>query len=123
MKQYMLSVHHDGSDLEATIPMDPAEMQALYESVDAFNQELAAAGADVFGCGLMPPETATVVKVADGETLLTDGPYAETKEFLGGFWIIKCPDLDAALAWATKAATALDGGPVEVRPLQEETED
>jgi hypothetical protein len=123
MKQYMLSVHHDGSDLGATIPMDPAEMQALYESVDAFNQALKAADAEVFGCGLMPPETATVVRTADGETLLTDGPYAETKEFLGGFWIIKCEDLDAALAWATKAADALRGGPVEVRPLQEEAPD
>lgn len=122
MKQYMLSVHHDGSDLDATIPEDPEEMEALYRSVGEFNAALQEVDAMVFGCGLHPPETATVVRVEDGETLLTDGPFAETKEFLGGFWIIKCDDLDAALAWAAKAAVALQGGPVEVRPLQEDAE-
>ena len=123
MKQYMLSVHHDGDFYDDGPQMDPAEVQAMYEGVARFNDEAIAADAMVFGGGLMPPETATVVRTEGGEVLLTDGPYAETKEFLGGFWILKCPDLDAALEWARKAADALQGGPVEVRPLQEETED
>ena len=118
------AVHHDGDFYaDDAPPMDPAEMQAMYEGVAAFNDEAIAADAMVFGAGLMPPDTATVVRTEGGEMLLTDGPYAETKEFLGGFWIIKATDLDAALEWARKAADALQGGPVEVRPLQEETED
>lgn len=120
MQQYMLSVHHDGSDLDATIPTDSEEMAALHRSVGAFNEELMAADAMVFGGGLNPPETATTVRITDGEALLTDGPFAETKEFLGGFWVIKAADLDAALVWAKKAAAALQGGPVELRPFQEE---
>ncbi|HEV7719980.1 MAG TPA: YciI family protein [Iamia sp.] len=122
MKQYMLSVHHDPA-AEAEAPeMTPAEMQAMYEGVAAFNQEAIAADAMVFGCGLFPPDTCTTVRTEGGEMLLTDGPFAETKEYLGGFWIIKCDDLDAALEWARKAADALSGGPVEVRPLQEDAE-
>jgi hypothetical protein len=122
MKQYMLSVHHDAEfDYEAA-DMSPEEMQAMYEGVAKWNEEALAADVMVFGGGLMPPETATVVRTESGEMLLTDGPYAETKEFLGGFWIIKCEDLDVALEWARKAADALQGGPVEVRPLQEEVD-
>lgn len=122
MKQYMLSVHHDSQDDFDGADMSPEEMQAMYQGVAAFNEEAIGAGAMVFGGGLMPPETATVVRTESGEMLLTDGPYAETKEFLGGFWIIKCDDLDGALEWARKAADALQGGPVEVRPLQEEVD-
>ena len=122
MKQYMLSVHHD-ADFDYEAPeMTPEEMQAMYEGVNAWNEEATAADVMVFGGGLMPPETATVVRTEAGEVLLTDGPYAETKEVLGGFWIIKCEDLDTALEWARKAAVALQGGPVEVRPLQEEVD-
>ena len=73
-------------------------MQQAYKDVDAFNAELQAAGAWVFGGGLHPADTATVVRVKDGEVLTTDGPFAETKEQLGGFWVIEAPDLDAALA-------------------------
>ncbi len=123
MKQYMLSVHHDPDFYEADAPpMGPEEMQAMYEGVARWNEEAMAADVMVFGGGLMPPDTATVVRTEGDEMLLTDGPYAETKEFLGGFWIIKCEDLDAALEWARKAAIALQGGPVEVRPLQEEVD-
>ena len=123
MKQYMLSVHHDPDFYEGDAPeMSPEEMQAMYDGVAAFNEEAIAAGAMVFGGGLMPPDTATVVRTENGEMLLTDGPYAETKEFLGGFWVFKCEDLDAALEWARKAADALQGGPIEVRPLQEEVD-
>ena len=114
MNQYLLSVH--GVDGQ---PPPPAEVMAkMYADVDAFNRELMAAGAWLFGGGLHPPSSATVVRVKDGQALLTDGPFLEAKEHLGGFWIIKAPDLDAALAWARKGAVACQG-PVEVRPFQE----
>jgi hypothetical protein len=80
------------------------------------------AGAWVFAGGLHPPSTATVVRVKDGDALTTDGPFAEGKEHIGGFWVVKAADLDAALAWAVKAAQAC-ADPVEVRPFQEELED
>jgi hypothetical protein len=75
------------------------------------------AGAWVFAAGLQPASSATVVRSSGGEVSMTDGPYAETKEQMGGFWVIEAPDLDAALAWAGKAATA-SGETVEVRPAQ-----
>jgi len=117
MKQYMLSVHlvEDG-----TPPPPPEAAQRTYDRVDAFNSEVQAAGAWVFAGGLHPPSTATVVRVADGEVLMTDGPFAEGKEHIGGFWVIKAEDLDAALAWAVKATEAC-AAPVEVRPFQNET--
>ena len=100
MKQYMLSVHSaEGQQLPS-----PEEVQQTYADVDAFNAELRAEGAWVFGGGLHPPASATVVRVQGGEVLTIDGPFAETKEHLGGFWVIKAADLDAALAWAAKAA-------------------
>ena len=113
MTQYLLAVHN----VEGEVPSDD-EMQRAYRAVDLFNGELQAAGAWVFAGGLHPADTATVVRVANGEVLTTDGPFAETKEQLGGFWIITAPDLDAALAWAAQGATAC-GAPVEVRPFQE----
>jgi hypothetical protein len=94
-------------------------MQRAYEAVDEFNAELQAQGAWVFAGGLHPADVATVVRIKDGDVLTTDGPFAETKEQLGGFWIIKAADLDAALGWAAKGAAAC-GGPVEVRPFQDE---
>jgi hypothetical protein len=89
--------------------------------VDAVNDELKAQGAWVFAGGLHPANTATVVKAQDGEIVTTDGPFAETKEQLGGFWVIEARDLDAALAWAAKATVACQA-PVEVRPFQDEPE-
>lgn len=91
--------------------------------LDALNAELKAAGAWVFTAGLHPPETATVVRVKDGELLTTDGPYIEGKEHIGGFTVIDAPDLDAALAWARKLSQVLTldghttGLAVEVRPF------
>ncbi len=114
MKQYLLSVHM----VEGQAPPAPEEMQPRYDSVDAFNRELQDKGAWVFAGGLHPPDTATVVSIKDGEVLTTDGPFAETKEQLGGFWIVEAEDLDAALAWAEKGSQAC-GAPVEVRPFQE----
>ena len=115
MKQYLMAVYMvEGADL----PPDE-DMQQAYKDVEVFNAELQAKGTWVFAGGLHPADTATVVRSEGGETLTTDGPFAETKEQLGGFWVIKCDDLDAALAWAAKASTACRA-PVEVRPFQEE---
>jgi hypothetical protein len=118
MTQYMLSVHHTGPD-DPAFHMSPEDMQATFEAVDAVNTELQSTGAWVFGGGLEMPDTATTVRAHQGETLMTDGPFAETKEFLGGFWVIEAPDLDAALKWAEKASAACRGA-VEVRPFQAE---
>lgn len=94
----------------------------MYKQVDAYNADLQASGAWVFAGGLHPADTATVVRVTDGEVVTTDGPFAETKEQLGGFWVVKAPDLDAALALAAKGSEAC-GAPVEVRPFQDEADD
>jgi hypothetical protein len=117
MKQYMLSVH--GTQGEALPP--PEVMQQMFDDVEKVNQEMRAAGAWVFGGGLTDPSDATVVRVEGGRTLTTDGPYVETKEQLGGFWVIRAENLDEALAWAEKATAACQG-PVEVRPFQDEPE-
>ncbi len=90
--------------------------------VGALNDELQAAGAWVFAGGLHPSSTATVVQADGGDVLVTDGPFVEGKEHIGGVWVIKAPDLDAALAWARKATRACTV-PIEVRPFQEEVPD
>jgi hypothetical protein len=115
MKQYMLAVHY--VDGEPATP--PEDMEKAFAQVDAFNTEVQEAGAWVFGGGLHEPSSATVVRVQDGEVLTTDGPFAESKEQIGGFWVIQATDLDAALAWAARAAEACMA-PVEVRPFQDE---
>jgi len=114
MPQYMLSVCHDGTEnFEA---MTPEEMQPIFESVDKFNDEVREAGKWVFAGGLGPRENATTVDNSQGQRSITDGPYSETKEYVGGFWIIESADLDEALDWALRGSQAC-GGPVEVRPL------
>ena len=113
MKQYLLGV-------QIVEGQEPAEsMEQTYKDVDVLNEEIKAAGAWVFAGGLHPADTATVVKAADGDVVTTDGPFAESKEQIGGFWVIEAPDLDAALAWAAKGSAACRG-PVEVRPFQDE---
>jgi hypothetical protein len=115
MTQYLLSVHLvEGEEA----PSEEA-MQKAYADVDTFNAKVQAAGAWVFGGGLHPADTATVVNATSGDVIVTDGPFAEAKEQLGGFWIIEAPDLDAAMKWATEASAAC-AGPVEVRPCQDE---
>src|SRR5688500_18431760 len=114
MLQYMMSVHDDEG---AIANLTPDDLQRMFTQVDAFNNELQAAGRWVFGGGLQPASTATVVRVDNGEAVLTDGPYLETKEYLGGYWVITAADLDEALEWGRKAAAACEG-PVEVRPFQ-----
>jgi hypothetical protein len=117
MKQYLLSVYHP-----ETAP--PADIDQIMKDVSALNEEIVAAGAWVFAGGLFPSSTATVVRLSSesGEVLTTDGPFVEGKEHIGGIWIIKALDLDAALAWARKATRACRI-PVEVRPFQEEVAD
>jgi hypothetical protein len=97
MSQYLLSVH--SVDGEARDPMSEEEMQQFMERVGVLEEEMKSAGAWLFGGALHEPDTATVVRVSDGEVLTTDGPFAESKEHLGGFYIIEADDLDAALAW------------------------
>jgi len=118
MAQYLLSVH--AYDADAPPPSDE-EMQQIYADVEAFNQELAAAGAELFAGGLLPPDEATVVREDNGQVVVTDGPYLESREHLGGFWIIRVADLDAALAWASKATRACHA-PVEVRRFEPDSE-
>jgi hypothetical protein len=117
MTQYLLSVYM----VEGQEPPPAEAMEQIYKDVDAVNQEIMDAGAWVFGGGLHPANTATVVQVKDTDVITTDGPFAETKEQLGGFWVIEAADLDAALAWAKKCTVACQG-PVEVRPFQDEPE-
>jgi hypothetical protein len=90
--------------------------------VDVVLREMKAAGAWVFNGALHPASTATVLRLQAGEILMTDGPYAEGKEHVGGVCIIKAPDLDAALDWGRRLARAITL-PIEVRPFQEESED
>jgi len=113
MTQYLVAVE---------IPVDYAPSEAenalIQHDVDVLNEELKAAGAMVFGGGLGPVHTATVLRAQDnGEVLMTDGPFLETKEQIGGFWVIDAADLDAALAWGRKAAAACRV-PIEVRPFE-----
>jgi hypothetical protein len=112
MAHYLLSVYTpaDGT------PPTPEELDAIMKEVATYNQELRDAGAWVFSGGLEAPETATVLRLQDGDVLITDGPFAEAKEYLGGFDIIDVPDLDAALEWGRKAARVI-GLPIEVRPF------
>jgi hypothetical protein len=117
MPQYLLSVHT--VEGEAREPMTDEEMQQSWAQVSALNEELQSTGAWVFGGALHQPDTATVVRMSDGEVLTTDGPFAEAKEHLGGFYVIEAEDLDAALAWASKATAAV-GKPIEVRPFRDE---
>lgn len=117
MPEYLMSVYGD----EATFAEQQANTELItrmYAQVDAFNDRLRESGSWVFAGGLHPTSTATVVRSQkDTDPVLTDGPYIEAKEQLGGFWIITAPDLDAAISWAMDASLACEG-PVEVRPFQ-----
>jgi hypothetical protein len=115
MTQYLLSIYQP--DRQAP----PEVMDRVARDLHVLNEELKAAGAWVFTGGLHAPSTATVVRLRDSDVITTDGPYAEGKEHIGGFWIIQAPDLDAALEWGRKAARATTL-PIEVRPFQDVTE-
>jgi hypothetical protein len=117
MTQYLLSAHSvDGEPRE---PMTDEQMQQVMAGVRALEEELKSAGAWLFGGRLHEPGTATVVRMSDGEMLTTDGPFAESREHLGGFYIIEAADLDAALAWASKVSGVVKA-PIEVRPFWDE---
>jgi hypothetical protein len=113
MKQYLLSIYQpDG-------PPPPREMlEPIMKNVYAVRNEMQAAGALVFTGGLHEASSATVLKVRNHEVLITDGPFVEGKEHLGGFSIINAPDLDAALEWGRKLAQATTL-PIEVRPFRD----
>ena len=111
MKLYLLSVYQPDGD-----PPPPEVLEPIMRKVHALREELQAAGAWVFSGGLHAPSTATVVRARDGDIVTTDGPYLEGKEHIGGFTVIKAPDLDAALEWGRKTATATTL-PIEVRPI------
>jgi hypothetical protein len=118
MNQYLLAVY----GVEGTPLPSPEVMQKMFADVDAFNQVVKQEGAWVFAGGLHPASSATVVRSKTAEEVLfTDGPFSEAKEQIGGFWIIKCKDLDAALKWARQASVAC-AQPVEVRPFQDPAE-
>ncbi|MFI7223966.1 YciI family protein [Nonomuraea angiospora] len=113
MKQYVLSMHQpDGP------PPPPEILDPIMRDLGAVEQEMREAGVWVFSGALQSPSDARVVRMRDGEPLTTDGPYVEGKEHIGGFTIIKAPDLDAALEWARKLAAAVALLPIEVREFQ-----
>lgn len=112
MKQYLLSIYQPDGD-----PPPPEVLEPIMRDLAAVNEELRAAGAWVFAAGLHEPGTATVLRLQNGEVLMTDGPYTEGKEHLGGFTVIQAEDLDEALEWGSKFARAITL-PIEVRPLQ-----
>jgi hypothetical protein len=111
MPQYLVAIHHpDGYD-------GSLEGEAMERDIDVLNEEMEAAGARIFAGGLSGDSSARSLRAQpDGKVLITDGPYLETKEHVGGFWILKAANLDEALAWGRKAVVACRA-PVEVRPF------
>ena len=117
MTKYMLTVHGTADD---PTEFDMEAMQPVFEAVDRYNQKAKDAGIWVFAGGLEPIEVSTTVDNTGAEPVVTDGPFAESKEWVGGFWVFELPDLDAALEWATEASKACEGK-VEIRPFQADT--
>jgi hypothetical protein len=113
VKQYLLSIYQPDGE-----PPPPEVLEPIMRDVHAVQREMKAAGVWVFTAGLHAADVSTVVRVQDGQPLITDGPFAEGKEHIGGFTIIEAPDLDAALAWGRKLAQATTL-PIEVRPVRE----
>ena len=114
MSRYLLSVHSVAGEVRG--PMSEEQMQQFMKQIGALEEEMKAAGAWVFSGRLHEPDTATVVRMSDGQVLTTDGPFAESKEHLGGFYIIEAEDIDAALAWASRVTGAIRA-PIEIRPF------
>jgi hypothetical protein len=116
MGQYLLSTYAVEGEVPGA-PMTPEEMQTFMKRVAALEAEMDASGTFVFGGALHGPDAATVVRSSDGNLVMTDGPFVESKEHIGGFYIINADDLDAALAWAGKVVGAINH-PIEVRPFR-----
>ena len=111
MTQYLVAIHHP-DDYEPSL-----EDEAMHRDIDVLNEEMIAAGVRLFVGGLRPASSAVSVRAQpDGKVLVTDGPYLETKEHIGGFWVLEAADLNEAVAWGRKAAVACRA-PVEVRPF------
>ena len=116
MSQYLLSTYVVEGEVRGA-PGTPEEMQTFMERVIALEAEMDASGTFVFGGALHGPDAATVVGMSDGDVVMTDGPFAESKEHIAGFYIINADDLDAALGWAGKVADATNH-PIEVSPFR-----
>jgi hypothetical protein len=114
--KYMLLLYGDETRWEN---MSPEEGEESMKAWGTYSQELVEAGAFVAGEGLTPTTAATTVRIKDGDVVHTDGPFAETREQLGGFYLLECPDLDAALGWAAKVPELAEVGSVEVRPVMD----
>ena len=114
MPHYMLSVHNREGETRPSMAAE--EMGASWQRIGRLERELKTAGAWVFSARLHDPDTATVVRISNGQVLMTDGPFAESKDHLGGFYVIEAADLDGALAWAAKVSEAV-GHPIEVWPF------
>ncbi|MGB8404381.1 MAG: YciI family protein [Mycobacterium sp.] len=113
MTYYLLAMHQPVGD-----PPPPEVLEPIMKALAVVENDMRAAGVWVFSGGLHGPEASTVVRVRDGATMTTDGPYIEGKEHLGGFTVINAPDLDSALEWARKQAQAVQLLPIEVRPFR-----
>ena len=116
MKQYLLSIYRPDGE-----PPPPDFLQKVMRDLEVLNDDIKAAGGWVFTGRLHPSTTATVVRAKDDDVLLTDGPYMEGKEHVGGIWVVKAHDLDEVLVWAGRAAQATTL-PIEVRPFQDEAD-
>lgn len=116
MATYVLSMHQSSG--ETVDGKTERERQHSWQQIEKLNEELKAAGAWVFGGALLGPDATTVVRIFDGEVLTTNGPYAEGREHVGGFYIVESDDVDSVLGWAAKAAAAI-GRPIEVRPFRD----
>jgi hypothetical protein len=114
MKQYLLSVCYPAGGTQPP----PEELQRITRDVYAIQKEMQSAGVWVFSGGLHPPGTATVLRQQGGDVVMTDGPFIESKEQIGGITVLRAADLDAALDWARKLTRAI-GVPIEVRPFME----
>jgi len=111
MSQYLIAIHHP-DDYESD-----AEDEAMHRDIDALNEEMLAAGIRLFVGGLQPARKAKAMRLQrNRDVLVTDGPYLETKEHIGGFWVVEAADMDDAMEWGRKAAVACRA-PVEVRPF------
>jgi len=113
--KYLLTIYGDESEFSDVTPEDVQQVMAAYE---AFGREVTESGAMLGGEGLQPSATATTVQVRDGETITSDGPFADTREQLGGYYLLDCRDLDEAIGWAAKIPGA-QSGTIEVRPVMD----
>lgn len=111
-QQYLLSIYQPDGEVPPPEVLDP-----IMRNLTALNEEMQAKGAWVFAVGLHPPSTATVLRAKDDDVLMTDGPFAEGKEHIGGFTVIRAADLDEALEWGRRLAGVLSPLSIEVRPI------